>query len=210
MRSDFLVVGDNFELVVLSRIAPVAWLLLRLLQKKSEFQVVSLTIALTIYCPANCAGAIFASSKSMKTNFTMLSLGTSWMRRMFSAKCSAQFVLSHSTYPCSEGSILLCQRFHLLSAIKGAHGSLFSFCKFLNCSFASRYPVSAIDVVPICILRSLFLLFRRIAEDTEMDYVIQVPNLSIRPTKDKLRLPVNRIIWPSSRCVTSFEVMLLP
>ena len=36
MRSDFLVVGDNFELVVLSRIAPVAWLLLRLLQKKKR------------------------------------------------------------------------------------------------------------------------------------------------------------------------------
>ena len=50
--------------------------------KKREFQVVSLTIALTIYRPANCAGAIFASLKSMKTNFTMLSLVTSWMRRM--------------------------------------------------------------------------------------------------------------------------------
>ena len=50
--------------------------------RKREFDVVSLTIALTIYRPANCAGAIVASSKSMKTNSTMLSSVTSWMRRM--------------------------------------------------------------------------------------------------------------------------------
>ena len=35
MRSDFLVVGDSIELVVLSRIVPVAWLLSRLLVNAS-------------------------------------------------------------------------------------------------------------------------------------------------------------------------------
>ena len=52
-----MVVG-NFELVVsesdgTSRL-------------KREFQAVSLTSALTFYRPANCGGAIFASSKTMK------------------------------------------------------------------------------------------------------------------------------------------------
>ena len=80
MRSDFLVVGDNFELVVLRRIGTGRMVALSTSLKR-EFEVVSLTIALTICRPANCAGAIFASSKSMKTNSTM-SLVTSWMRRM--------------------------------------------------------------------------------------------------------------------------------
>ena len=57
-----------------------------------------------------------------------------------SAKYSSQFMLSHSRYYCSEGSILLCKRFLSLTGIKEATCSLFSFCKFLNCSFASWYP----------------------------------------------------------------------
>ena len=133
MRSDFLVVGDNFELVVLRRIGTGRMVALSTSLKR-EFEVVSLTIALTICRPANCAGAIFASSKSMKTNSTM-----SWWW-CSSAKFSAQYVLSHSRYLCSEGSILLYKRFLSLSGIKGANCFLFSFRKFLNCSFASRYP----------------------------------------------------------------------
>ena len=39
-------------------------------------------MALTIYRPANCTGAITASSKSMKTKSTMMSLVTSWMKKM--------------------------------------------------------------------------------------------------------------------------------
>ena len=81
MRSDLLVVGDNVELLVLSRVAPVAWMLMRLLWKR-EFEVVSLTSVLTIHRPVNCTGVIFASSKSMKMNSTMMSSVTSWMRRM--------------------------------------------------------------------------------------------------------------------------------
>ena len=46
-----------------------------------EFQVVSLTIALTICRLANFVDAIFASSKTMKMSSTRM-LVTSWMRRM--------------------------------------------------------------------------------------------------------------------------------
>ena len=82
MRSDFLVVGDNFDLVVLTRMAPVDWLPSRLQKKKKrEFWFFSLTIALTIYRAANCAGAISASSKSMKMSFTRM-LVTRWMGKM--------------------------------------------------------------------------------------------------------------------------------
>ena len=59
----------------------ISWMLARLLWKR-EFEVVPLTVALTMYRPANCAGAISASSKSMKTNSTMSVSVTSCMRRM--------------------------------------------------------------------------------------------------------------------------------
>ena len=81
LREDFLVGGDNVELVVFRRSASVSWMLVRLLGKR-EFEVVSLTIVLTICRPANCAGAISAKSESMKTSSDVLSSVTSWKRRM--------------------------------------------------------------------------------------------------------------------------------
>ena len=81
MRSDFLVVGDNLEIVVWSRLSA-SQLVALTTSLEREFEVVSLTIALTNYRPANCVGAIFASSKSMKTSSTRMNLVTSWMRRM--------------------------------------------------------------------------------------------------------------------------------
>ena len=87
--------------------------------KKQEFEVVSLTIALAIYRPVKCAGAIFVQSNSMKTNSTMLSLVTSWMRRMaddfllrnvLPILCSA----THSTFAVNDPSCYVNVSFHLL------------------------------------------------------------------------------------------------
>ena len=93
LQSDIPVDGDNVELVVFSRVAPVSWMRFRLLWKR-EFDVVSFTIVLTICRLATCASAISANFESMTTNSSMLGL-----------------VTNHSRYSCSEGSILFCRRF---------------------------------------------------------------------------------------------------
>ena len=80
MRSDFVVVDDNFELVV-SESNGTSCLVALTTSSKREFYVVPLTIALTICRFANCVDAIFASSKTMKMSSTRL-LVTSWIRRM--------------------------------------------------------------------------------------------------------------------------------
>ena len=71
MRSDFVVVGDNFELVV-SESNGTSCLVALATSFKREFQVVSLTIALTICRLANVVDAIFASSKTMKMSSTKM------------------------------------------------------------------------------------------------------------------------------------------
>ena len=80
------------------------------------------------------SGAISASSKSMKTNSTMMSLVTRWTRRM------AGDVFLWNCLPDLCSAILWCERFHSLTEIKGASCSLFSIKRFVNFSFASRYP----------------------------------------------------------------------
>ena len=67
-----------------------------------------------------------------------------------SANCSAQFVLSHSRYSCSERSILLCDRFLSLIGIKWATSALLAFCMFINSFSLPGTLVSAIEVVPVC------------------------------------------------------------
>ena len=118
-------------------------MLVRLLRKR-EFEVVSLTIVLTIDRPANCAGAISASSKSVKTNSTMLSSVTCWMRRMaddvllrtvLPSLCSA----TQGTFAVKDQSCYVSVAFHLLG-IKRDSCSLLSFCKFIHSFFASGYP----------------------------------------------------------------------
>ena len=141
MRADSQVIGDNVELVVLSRVAPVAYMLLRLVWKR-EFEVVSLTIVLTIYRPANCAGAIFASSKSMKMNSTMMISVTSWMR--MADDCLLRSVLpklcsaTRGTFAVKDQSCYV-SVFLSLIGIKVAGCYPFSYCRFFNCSFASLY-----------------------------------------------------------------------
>ena len=67
MRSDFLFAGDNFELVVLSRICA-SRLVARPSSVKHKFQVIPLIIAMTVPHLANCVDAIFAIPKSMETS----------------------------------------------------------------------------------------------------------------------------------------------
>ena len=83
--------GDNVELVVLSRVAPVSCMLFRLLSKR-EFDVISFTIVLTTCRPATYAGAISSNSEFMKTNSTMLGLVTS-LKMMMVVDVLLQIVL---------------------------------------------------------------------------------------------------------------------
>ena len=194
LRSDFLVDGDNVELVVLSRLAPVSGMLVRLLRKR-EFEVVSLTIVLTICRPAHCAGAISANSESMKTNSTMLSSVTSWMRWM------ADDVHLRTFLPC------LCSATQGTLAVKDqscyANSSLLAFRRFINSFFASRCP-GPCDTGGPCLFSSILrkwssfsLLLRRIVVDTAMYNVIQVSNPCVRPVMGKLRFLVDLLILPS-------------
>ena len=129
-------------------------------------------------------------------------------------------MLGHSRYSCSDGSIWLCKRFLSLTGIKGASCSLFSFCKFLNCSFASGYPglcdrggaclsSSTLRRLRRCIFFSLLL--RRNVEDTELYNVILVSNPSIRPIHlSQIDVNTRSPFCSASKCITSFEVMQLP
>ena len=142
--------GDNVELVVLGRVAPVSWMLFRLLWE-SEFDVGSLTIVLSICHLATCVGAISANFESMKTNSIMFGLGDQLEDNGGSDYCgsanrSAQFVLNHSRYSCSEGPILFCKRFLSLTWIQGTCSYLFDFSRFDNPFFAPGTLVVAIEV----------------------------------------------------------------
>ena len=145
----------------------------------------------------------------MKMNSTMMSSVTSWMRRM------ADDVLLRSVLPnlCSAipGTLVVKGQFCNIDASCHLLGFwelvlLFSTCRFGNCSFASLYPLRYrwclsvfVNTAQIKYVHISFsLLLRGIVVDTEMYNVIQVSNPSIRPVADKLRLPVNRNILPST------------
>ena len=115
-------------------------MLVRLLRKR-EFKVVSLTIVLTICRPANCAGAISANSKFIKTNSTRLSLVTSCMRRM-TDDVLLQNILSN-----------LCSATQDTFAVKDQSEQILLFSPFANILIPFSLPgtlVSAIKVVPVC------------------------------------------------------------
>ena len=130
-----------------------------------QLEVVSLTIALTIFRPANCAGAISASSKSMKTNSTMLSSVTSCMKRM------ADDVLLRSVLPnlCSatqEGTVTP----RLRIGVRGALPFYSFFILFISkmCSFLffrffrlcfSHFPFFIFSVISVFFSFFIFPFF---------------------------------------------------
>ena len=201
LRSDFLVDGDNAELVVLSRLAPVSWMPVRDLRKR-EFEVVT-HHCVTIYRPANCAGAISASSKSMKTRSTMLSSVTTWMRRMADDVLLRTVLLKlcsaiQGTFAVKDQSSYVSVAFHLLG-----YKELSALFPFVDLSIPSGLCDRG---VPVCFRQhcvnkagSHFFLFA-VASHWRGYWNVQCdPSIGpMRPTTmGKLRLPLNLIILPS-------------
>ena len=141
-RSDFLVDGDNVELVVLES-ASSSFLNARTTSLKTRVRGCFTHHCTDHYRSTNCAGAISASSKSMKTNSTILSSVTSWMRKMADDVLRPSFLpnlgsATPSTLAVKDQCCFVSVSFHFTGIEKEL---LVLFSPFVDSLFFFRFPV---------------------------------------------------------------------